>query len=228
MKKKQIDIYELIYIAISIATAKHSAWSYSTVMEGPEPVIDWANLTLNLSAAYDFGRLTIWFLSGLLAAVVVDIGMFVVAKRIRESEKENLLGLYLAYSIIVIFSAYFQIMYALQNASAFVPVEGVPEWLNLAFVWRFFIVPMSLPVMSLVYTMFVRIDRALNAPKLGTVDAETGEKHYNLNEAAAYTGYSVSSIRNKAYVTKTLPMYDDHNGNKYFLASDLEKIRRTK
>jgi len=212
--------YGLIYYAIAIATAKHSAWAYSTTMEGAEPVINWATFTLNLDGIFQVVTLGVWFFWGLLAALVIDIGMYFIAKKIRETRDRNLLGLYLTYIMVVIISAYMQVMFALQHAAEFVPVEGVPAWVNAAYVWRFLIVPVSLPFMSIGYTLFVKVDEALNKPVMGVVEAETGLKRLNVKEAALFTNRSETGIRGLAASGKLQQRLDDDK-KLYFYETEL-------
>lgn len=226
------QIYGLIYYAIAVATAKHSAWAYSSTMEGLQPALDWAKFNGSFADFWSLLGLGVWFMWGLLAAIAVDVGMFTVAKNIRESQNRNLLGMYLTYAMVALISAYFQVMYSLQHASAFTPVEGVPLWVNTAYVWRFLIVPVSLPLMSVGYTLFVKLDVHKNKPVLGKVDKEIGEKTFTVDEAAAYTGYSPAAIRQKGYAAERqvgiVPAfgYRDENGKMMFKKSELDPIKK--
>ncbi len=226
-------VYSLIYYAIAVATAKHSAWAYSTTMEGLEPKIDWATVGFNIAGAWSIGGLVIWFMWGLLAAMAVDVGMFLVAKQIREAKNRNLLGLYLTYAMVALISAYFQVMYALQHAAQFTPVEGVPIWVNTAYLWRFLIVPVSLPLMSVGYTLFTRIDEAKNKATIGTVDKELGTKTYTADEAAQFTGYSPAWVRDRFYRSEKGGLKSgetfgqrDENGKMFFTHEELVPFKR--
>lgn len=201
----------LIYIAIAVATAFHTAWSYSTTMEGAEPLIDWANFTLNVNGIYLIMVWGWWLAKGALAAFAIDVGMFVVAKSIREARQKNLLGLYITYLAVSVFSAYFQVMYSVQHSADFQTVTGIPEWLNAVFLWRFLLVPLSLPVIGFFYTMSVRVDEALNKQVLGKVDTTTGKRKFDVKEAAKYTNRSEAGIRGMAASGKLPAIKDDDN-----------------
>lgn len=220
-------IYSLIYYAIALATAKHSAWAYSTTMEGAQPIIDWSNFGI---AAWTGFELVMWFMWGLLAALAVDVGMYLVAKQIRESKNRNLIGLYLTYAMVCIASAYFQVMYAIQHAADFVPVEGVPAWINAIYSLRYLIVPVSLPVMSIGYTLFTKVDEARNTQPLGRVNKEIGMKTYTVDEAATYLKVSPASVRSWAYAGESGkgPQFGarDANNKHFFTQEELDNKKK--
>ncbi len=187
-------IYSLIYIALAVATFKHTSWSFSTVMEGPEPVVDWVKFNLDFAGLWAIGGLLFWYVWGALCAIAVDVGFYLTAKSIRESQNTSLVGMWLTYTMVALISAYCQVMYSVQHAAQFVAVEGVPAWVNVMYTWSFIILPVSLPGMSIGYTLFTKMHDKENAPKLGRLD-ETGMKYLTVDEASTYTGYSTASIR---------------------------------
>ncbi len=228
MKQLKIDsnfVYSLIYIALAIATFKHTSWSFSSVMEGPEPIIDWANFNLDFANAWSVGGLLMWYFWGALCAIAVDVGFYLTAKSIREAQNTSLLGMWLTYTMVAVISAYCQVMYSVQHAAQFVPVEGVPEWINFIYTWGFLILPVSLPGMSVGYTLFNRIQHKANEPKLGQIDKETGVKYLNVVDAAKYTGYSTASIRVFVASGKIQGRQDDRK-RWFFSTEELDKVKK--
>jgi hypothetical protein len=82
---KNINSFELVYIAISIATFTHTTWAAATVFEGHQP--EYVQLAgLNPDQILDFVVTNFdyfsWLFSGALIAVAVDCGMFIAAQEL--------------------------------------------------------------------------------------------------------------------------------------------------
>lgn len=209
-KLPKLKWYEYLYIALAAATFKHTSWGFASVLEGPEPVIEWASLTLDLTGIFIVLELFQWYFWGALMAVATDVGMFFVARAIRENRAYSLKklswGLLTAYVIISMISAYTQLLYGVQHAA---PLEIVPNaigalqnggWIYWLLECRLLFLPLALPGTSVLYTFAFKLDDQLTIEqeKPGTIDAETGERKFSVKEAVLYSGYSDGFFRQKA------------------------------
>jgi len=141
MKKLlRINAYEIIYIAISLATASHSLVASATIFEGNYP-------TTTLPQIF-------WFVSGILIAATVDVGQFITAHALAKHKSLWMLGAFVATALA---SAYFQLFYTSEHVDIFVWGSGVTTYwrsmLQPLIDARIVIVPSLLPVFSLIYVV---------------------------------------------------------------------------
>ena len=231
--------YGAIYLALAVATFKHTAWAFSTVMEGPEPKVDWANFNLDFVSVWAIVLLLVWFLWGALGAIAVDVGMYYTARAIREDKETRLpLGMWLTYGVVAAISSYAQTLYAVQHAAAFTPVpNNLAElqpggWLNNLFTYAMVLLPLFLPGLGFIYTVFVKYEEHHRKPPVGRLDEAIGEKVYTVQEAAIETGYSEAWIRNRAYAYEKKPDKNppfgrrNTQGKMVFTKEELDAVKR--
>ncbi len=228
----KIRWFELIYVAIAIATFKHTSWGFSTVLEGPEPIIDWANFVFSFVGIWQLGGLLIWFLWGGLMAIAVDVGMFFVSKAIREyfinNDEGQPWGLWGTYLIIAIVSGYTQMLYAVQHAAEMKIVPNTLAmlqtggWLYTLFEYRLVLLPLSLPFISFMYTVSLKVQEFLQKPHMGKKN-NIGETVYNVIEAAKYVGKSSSLIRMRSI--EGIFGNKDRNGKWFYTKKELDDFK---
>lgn len=200
--------YNVIYVTLALATFKHSAWGFSMVLEGPQPVFDINTLTLDTAGLWSIGTLLMWYFWGGLMATVADVGMYFTARAIRERNNQTdrqPWGLWLTYAIAAFVSAYTQVLYAVQHAAQLevvqteLPMLAAGGWLYQILEYRLLILPLALPGMSFLYTVALKIqNRFFDAPKIGKLVEKTGDVIFDVKQAAKYTNYSEQAIRQKA------------------------------
>jgi hypothetical protein len=128
----------IVYIAIAIATAYHTAWGFATIDGLPD------KLTEN--------ALRWWWGIGILSAFSVDIGMAVIVYILVSGYQSK----WLSWSLFVLalFSLYAQLMYAAHHATDISSVQGTKEihdFMQTLLNIRVFVMPFCLPTFSLVY-----------------------------------------------------------------------------
>lgn len=142
--KGLLDPFEVLYMAIAIATFKHTMWAVAFIMEGSFPEEG--------TARYD------WYMSGALIAAAVDIGMLVISRYLQKSKnKTQVFVLAMAFFVAAMVSFYAQLIYTSIHTPAIVLSDGVtPGWsevltpiINAGVV----IFPLSLPIMATVITL---------------------------------------------------------------------------
>lgn len=133
------SLFELVYLFVSIATFIHTTWGSAFTFEGDPP-----QKTLALA---------FWYLTGMLVAITVDVGMFLTARAMKHNRSLVLVATF----ILAAFSSYFfQVLYTLHHADEFV-------WGGVRYYWiarlqplvdaRVVIVPGFLPLFAILYTM---------------------------------------------------------------------------
>lgn len=137
---KKINPFEIIYVAISLATMQHTIWSSSFVFEGeyPKTLIEQLH----------------WIVLGLLIAITIDLGMFLSARYLRNKFK---ISMFISFVIAALASFYMQLIYAAYHTGNFTFGEGVAQpivaLLQPFIEYRTIILPMILPLFAVVYTM---------------------------------------------------------------------------
>lgn len=157
---KKINLFELVYVAIAIATFSHTTWAAATVFDGPSPAyqmgLEGQSFIETLIMNYAYYR---WFFDGALIAIAIDIGMLVAAKEL--SKKWNWLVLF-AFMVASLASFYTQVMYSLHHTGEFTYGGGVtPGWMNILepiVDARVVLIPLMLPLFAIIYT-FARISQ---------------------------------------------------------------------
>jgi len=208
----KIDPYILIYYAIAVATFKHSAWAFGTTIEGAKPFVDWNNLTLNMAGLWQAATVLQWYFWGGLMAVATDVGMIATAGKIRQHAdrvgikvlrglRNQPWHLWGAYLVAVGISALGQVYYSASHAaplgtlSSEVGALSQGGWFYALLTYRILIMPLSLPVMSFLYTLAQRGEKA---QKLGTVDEQTGERKLYVADVARMANKSTAWVRQQA------------------------------
>lgn len=142
MKHFRITLFEVIYIAISIATFQHSMWSAAMTFDGNPPIGPISLETFH------------WYFNGALLAITIDIGMLLIAKELRKSQNAALV---IAFAIAALSSFYMQIMYSMNHTEILKSGAGVtPYWqttLSPIMDARIILVPLMLPLFSVIYTI---------------------------------------------------------------------------
>lgn len=141
MKLPKINWFELVYLAIALATFQHTTWAAATVFEGPRPMDDITALRL-------------WYFNGSLLAIAIDIGMLVAARELRKAF--NLVML-LAFVIAAVASFYTQILFSIAHTAEFTLGPGVSTYWKAALDGiiqaRVLLVPAMLPLFAIIFTI---------------------------------------------------------------------------
>lgn len=136
-----IHPFEILYLAIAIATFEHTAWAAAYMFEGPMP---------------EGGELQ-WRLRGALIAIAVDVGMLMTSRFLVGAQGRQRIVLTMGFIIAALTSFYFQIMYMAIHTPVVTISEGVSsEWssiLRTLIDARVLILPLALPVLATVYTI---------------------------------------------------------------------------
>lgn len=135
-----IHPFEILYLAIAIATFQHTAWTASYLFEGPQAE----------------GRTT-WIVQGALIAIAVDVGMLMTSRFLVGARGRQKVVLVSAFVIAAITSFFFQLVYMAIHTPTVTVSAGVnASWsafLNNVIEARVLIIPLALPVLATVYTM---------------------------------------------------------------------------
>lgn len=147
-----IDPFELLYLAISIATFSHTVWASSFAFEGPPPL-------------EGSSEMTIWQIKGILIAIAIDLGMLLSARFIARAGKASP-SMILAFVVAAASSFYTQLLYILYHTTNFAIGSGVdPYWnsvLSPVVSARVVILPFLLPFLGIIYTV-ARVGREKKA-----------------------------------------------------------------
>lgn len=151
--KFKVNAFEIVYLAISIATFNHTVWSAAFVFEGNPPEFitgTGVNVFNDLIANYSYYG---WFLSGALVAIAIDAGMLISARALAK-RWDWILGT--AFAVGALASFFTQLLYSLHHTRQFNLGEGVSSYWNTALnpvvEARVVIIPLMLPIFALVYT----------------------------------------------------------------------------
>lgn len=209
--KFQVQWYVLIYLALAVSTYKHSAWSFSNVLEGPEPLLNWEIAGFTVEFAWQIMTVSFWWLWGGLMAMAVDVGLYFSARAIREHnikrqyDHKRLFTQWTTYGIAAGLSAYTQLLYAAQHTTTLKVAEtGVKPlqaggWLFIMLEWAVIILPIALPGLSFLYTISLKVDSDSSIEQFSTkTDETTGETLYDAKAFAKLSGISASYIRKMA------------------------------
>jgi GIY-YIG catalytic domain len=135
-------LFEVLYLAVCIATFSHTAYACSLLFQGPKP---------------DTGDFN-WYLEGALIAVAVDIGMLVTSRLLSGARTlAQGLSLMITFAITAALSFYAQIVYISLFTPTITISAGVSEdW--RAFVEpilnaRVLILPVALPALAIMFTI---------------------------------------------------------------------------
>jgi hypothetical protein len=214
MKLKLPSWYEMIYIAVAVATFKHSAWAYSVTLEGAAPEIDWATWGPSLPGLWAAGGLLAWYFWGALMAVAADVSMFYSAREIRRGNRFHIL----TFAAAATFSAATQLIYATTHAvdlsyvaSSLPAVQPGTGWLWTLSEYRIVYLPISLPLTAIIYTCAILFsgEREIKAGVLAPPPPPPAPPSpvYSARDAAKITGRNynyVLTLCNKGVVGKKL------------------------
>jgi hypothetical protein len=132
--------FELLYLAIAIATFQHTAWTAAYLFEGPQPEGS-----------------TMWIIQGALIAIAVDIGMLLTSRFLVGAHGRQKLVLIVAFIIAAVTSFFFQLVYMAIHTPTVVVSVGVSEkwagFLQSVIDSRVLLLPLALPVLATVYTL---------------------------------------------------------------------------
>lgn len=141
MIRSLLHPFELLYLAIAIATFEHTAWAAAYMFEGPMPAD---------------GELS-WRLRGALIAIAVDVGMLMTSRFLLGAVGRQRLVLTTGFIIAALTSFYFQVVYMAIHTPPITISPGVTEsWaaiLEKLIDARVLILPLALPVLATVYTL---------------------------------------------------------------------------
>lgn len=143
--KRIRSIFLVVYVAISIATFYHTSWGFGTLAGAMPPQGDYV------------GTIS-WWLVGGLSAFSIDVGMGAIVFAILSGWEAR----WLIWSLVVLalFSAFAQLVFASNHAYGYA-MGVVPVWLGwLEYVLdaRTLILPLALPIFSLVYAFAAKIN----------------------------------------------------------------------
>lgn len=126
-------LFFILYVAVSIATFRHSAYGFASIEGG-----------------------SFWW--GALSALAVDAGMVLSASSLR---KVRNVWLIIGLATSAIASTYTQLLYAMMNATAVTLADGA-AWLGDYAVWivdlRILLLPALLPALAVVYAFASKQD----------------------------------------------------------------------
>lgn len=159
--------YEWVYIAIAVATFKHSSWAYSITMEGAQPPMDWATFNPNSAGLWAAGTFLMWVFWGGLMALAIDASMFFSSREIRR--KGNYAHL-LTFVVAATFSAATQLLYASTHtvvvpyvASTLAALQPGTGWIWTIDEYRIVYLPISLPLTASIYTFAILFNERRHA-----------------------------------------------------------------
>jgi len=140
MRKININWFEIVYLAIAVATFQHTTWAAATVFEGVAPT--------------DPTALNWWFAKGSLLAIAIDIGMLVAARELRKSWN---VMMFFTFVTAAIASFYTQILFSLAHTDIFVLASGVStywtDFLDPIIQARIILIPAMLPLFAIIFTV---------------------------------------------------------------------------
>lgn len=167
MKKINFNPFEIIYVAISIATMQHTVWSSSFIFEGALPITPAERVW--------------WIFNGILIALTIDIGMFLTARQLR---KQFSIAAFIAFIIAAVASFYMQLIYASFHTGNFEFGIGVAsQWLNFLKPFieaRVIILPLILPLFAVIYTFSNREMRSISASPSTTTKRKYRKRNKNV------------------------------------------------
>lgn len=150
----KMDKFKMVYWAIAIATAQHTAWGAATTMQGAQPI--------------EGMQLAGWWVQGLFFAIAIDYTMVMVATKVRSGTSASQyidlkilripINWYtLTFVAVAILSSYFQLLYAWVHSSQLLSGGGVTiQWterLQSLIDARIVIAPFALPIIATLYTI---------------------------------------------------------------------------
>lgn len=139
--REVLNPFELLYLAIAVATFTHTVWAAAFLFEGAVADGDpW------------------WNFKGALIAIAVDMGMLLTSKFLQEAKHPIHVGaLILSFVVAAVTSFYFQMVYIMYHTPTFVTSAGVNTyWVGVMTPFidaRVFLLPAFLPVLATVYTV---------------------------------------------------------------------------
>lgn len=140
---KRIDPFEVLYLAVALATFNHTTWAGAFLFEGAAP-------TGSLEVA-------LWYFKGALLATAIDVGMYTTSKSLVEARGFSIFMLVLAFTIAAAGSFYTQLVYILSHTPQYTISEGVSSFWSLKLSpltdARVILLPAMLPLLAIVYTL---------------------------------------------------------------------------
>lgn len=139
-----LDPFEILYLAVAIATFDHTTWTAAFAFEGAIPKED--------------PQLSLWYLKGGLIAVAVDVGMLITSRYLgKATDRWNKVTLVSAFVVAAIASFYFQLGFILYHTPDYGLSAGVSQYwaevMQPIIDARVFILPMLLPLLATIYTL---------------------------------------------------------------------------
>lgn len=139
------DPFEILYLAVAIATFSHTVWSAAFAFEGPPPPVG--------STEYYH-----WQMSGILIAIAVDVGMLLTSRFLQSAKmlKQKVI-LAISFVVAALASFYTQLLYMGYHTPIIPMSEGVAEYwmpfLTQMIEARVILLPLALPVLATIYTI---------------------------------------------------------------------------
>lgn len=141
--KSLFDPFELLYLAVAIATFEHTAWAAAFLFEGPVTQAD--------SSVF-------WWLRGSLIAIAVDVGMLMTSRYLQtaKSSKQKIV-LAVSFFVAALTSFYSQVIYITYHTPQFALSDGVSSYwraiLEPVIEARVVLLPFALPMLATIYTI---------------------------------------------------------------------------
>ena len=177
MKKLNVSMFELIYIGVAVTTFIHTAWATATVFEGPIP--DGSLFPLDAAS----GELWLWWITGALMAITIDVGMFVIARRFRSAGNAMRWTLGGTFVVLAASSFLMQLLYTVSHTQEIEMTTGVVDYWQTALTplieARVVIFPLMLPVFATLYTIAQSFDAIEHEEKeraTNTVKSKSGRR----------------------------------------------------
>ncbi len=159
MRLPKIDTFELLYIAISVATFSHTMWAAAFIFEGVVPL--------------DTIGILVWYAKGALIAIAVDIGMFTTSRSLVTARGISIVFLVVAFMIASAGSFFTQLVFLLAHTPEYIISPAVSnEWattLQPLTDARVVLFPLLLPVLAATYTLariFKHKDEVVHAQQM--------------------------------------------------------------
>lgn len=137
-----VSPFEILYLAIAIATFEHTLWAAAFMFEGK----------VNVDLPGD------WYLRGALIAIAVDVGMLISSRMLAgASNRSQKLTLSLSFGIAAVISFYTQLVYMAMHTPDVVALSTLsPFWQHVVqplLDARILILPLALPSLATIYTL---------------------------------------------------------------------------
>lgn len=192
-----IELFEILYVAISVATFSHTQWAAAFAFEGTPPTSQ--------------NELNIWYLKGALVAIAVDAGMFLSAKYIKTRVS---LTMVVAFIIAAIVSFYTQTLYIYYHTPSFPASAGVTQYwreaLDPLVDARVFLIPFFLPFLGIIYTT-AQIGHHVKETRKNNQDGQSESSLISMMNQKVIIEKDAKDMGEERQATVYLPKVSEHN-----------------